>query len=272
MTRNFQQVKRIVVKIGTSSLILDNGKINLKSIDQLAFALSTLAAQNYGIILVSSGAIGTGMHHLGISERPQTVAKQQAISAIGQAELIKIYSQRFYHYNQQTAQVLMTRDVVDFPSSRQNVINTFDELLKLHVIPIVNENDSVAVDELDHLTKFGDNDQLSAIVADITDADLLIMLSDIEGFYSDDPNINLQAELYSHITNITPSLIKSASGTKGKLGTGGMSSKLKAAQRILANNQKMVLAKGTNPAIILDILEEKNIGTLFANQSTRGES
>lgn len=262
--KRLKKSKRLVIKVGTSSLVLPNSDINLRAIDQLAFTLSSLRQMGYDVILVSSGAIGVGMKLLGLEKRPETIAKQQAVAAIGQSELIKIYTQRFASYHQQSAQVLLTRDVIDFPTSRQNVINTFDELLNMGVIPIVNENDSVSVDELDHLTKFGDNDQLSAIVCDLAHADCLIMLSDIDGFYNDNPQTNANAKLYSHISQITD-FMEDAAGDKGsEFGTGGMSSKLKAAKRILDMDAQMVLASGKDPAILFDILEGQDIGTLFS--------
>lgn len=263
MSRHFSTLKRLIIKVGTSSLMLPNGKMNLTSIDQLAFTLSALVNQGYEVILVSSGAVGAGSQRLGWKRRPKTISEQQAVAAIGQAELIKIYSQRFNHYNQQTAQVLLTRDIVDYPESRKNVVNTFNSLLELGVVPIVNENDSVAVDELDHQTKFGDNDKLSAIVAGLTDADLLIMLSDIDGFYSSNPNLSPDATLYSEITAITPELEAAASGKGSDFGTGGMSSKLDAAKIIFSHQQQMILANGQNPTIILDIIAGKTIGTHF---------
>ncbi len=265
--QSIKSVKRLVIKVGTSSLILPNGKINLRAIDQLAFTLTTLRNEGYEVILVSSGAIGAGLHQLGLDKRPTTISKQQAVAAIGQSELIKIYSQRFQAYNQTAAQVLLTRDVVDYPESRRNVINTIQELLEMKVIPIINENDSVAVDELDHLTKFGDNDQLSAIVAQLSEADLLIMLSDIDGFYSDNPTTNNKAVLYRRITEITAELESAAGGEGSRFGTGGMSSKLKAAKRIFNYDGQMILANGENPQIIFDILKGNTIGTLFASHT-----
>lgn len=265
MRNSLTKVKRVVVKVGTSSLVLKNGKLNLRSIDQLAFVLASLTNQGYEVTLVSSGAIGAGLQKLGLTSRPSTIAKQQAIAAIGQSELVKTYSQRFENYNQEIAQVLMTRDIVDFPESRKNVINTLNELLKMKLVPIVNENDSVAVDELDHQTKFGDNDQLSAIVAKLIDADLLIMLSDIDGFYSGNPQTDPTATLFSTITEITPELTEAAGGEGSRFGTGGMASKLKAAQRIFDYNGQMVLANGADPSIIFDIIDGHEVGTLFSN-------
>lgn len=258
-----KDVKRIVVKIGTSSLIHPNGKVNFSGIDQLAFVLTDLTNQGKEIILVSSGAIGVGLDKLQIPKRPSEIPAQQAIAAVGQFELMHYYNQRFFAYNQQTAQVLMTRDIVEFPESRKNVINTLEELLKMGIIPIINENDTVAVDEMDHSTKFGDNDQLSAIVAEIIEADLLIMLSDIDGFYSANPYTNKKAVLYKSINKIDEALMAKAGGAVSSFGTGGMVSKLKAAERILKSQSAMILANGKPPRIIFDILDGNEVGTLF---------
>ncbi|MBO0432611.1 glutamate 5-kinase [Enterococcus sp. DIV0660C] len=263
MRKELTQAKRIIIKVGTSTLIYPNGKVNLAAIDQLAFVLTDLRNRGKEIILVSSGAVGVGMTKMNLNKRPQTIPEQQAIAAIGQGELINIYNQRFATYGQQTAQVLVTRDVIDFPESRKNVTNTLEQLFSLGVIPIVNENDTVAVDELDHSTKFGDNDQLSAIVTQLVTADLLIVLSDIDGFYSDNPTTNAQAELYSLVTEINDDLMAKAGGAGSTFGTGGMLSKLQAAKRIFDANRSMVLANGKNPAIIFDILAGKEIGTFF---------
>lgn len=263
MREKLKNAKRIVIKIGTSSLVYPNGNINLSGIDELAFVLADLNNQGKEVILVSSGAIGVGMNQLGLKMRPATIPEQQAVAALGQATLMNIYSQRFASYGKQAGQVLLTRDVIEYPESRKNVTNTLEQLLKMGIIPIINENDTVSVDELDHLTKFGDNDQLSAIVSQIIQADLLIMLSDINGFYSDNPNTNPQAILHDHITKITPEITQQAGGKGSMFGTGGMSSKLKAAKRILDCQSAMVLANGKQPKIIFDILAGQQIGTLF---------
>lgn len=263
MRKFIKEVKRVVIKIGTTSLIHPNGKVNFSGIDQLAFVLTDLTNQGKEILLVSSGAIGVGLDKLHLEKRPNDIPQQQAIAAVGQFELMHYYNQRFFAYNQQTAQVLMTRDIVEFPKSRRNVINTLEQLLSMGIIPIINENDTVAVDELDHATKFGDNDQLSAIVAEITNADLLIMLSDIDGFYSDNPSKNKNAILYKTITAINQETMAMASGSGSRFGTGGMVSKLKAAQRVLKSDSAMVLANGKPPRIIFDILDGVEVGTLF---------
>lgn len=263
MRESLQTKKRIVVKIGTSSLIYPNGNINLSGIDELAFVLTDLQNQGKEIILVSSGAIGVGMNKLNVKERPREIPEQQAVAAVGQSELMTIYNQRFQTYSQQTAQLLLTRDIIEFPQSRQNVCNTLEQLIAMGIIPIINENDTVAVDELDHLTKFGDNDQLSAIVAELIDADLLIMLSDIDGFYSANPLTDKTAGLYDEIREITPALLAQATGKGSPYGTGGMTSKLKAAQRVLASNSQMILANGKQPKMIFEILAGNQLGTYF---------
>ena len=268
MRKEVIKANRIVIKVGTSTLIYPNGTINLAAIDQLAFVLSDLHNRGKEVVLVSSGAVGVGMHKTNRSTRPATIPEQQAIAAIGQAELMNIYNQRFTVYNQQTAQILVTRDVIDFPESRKNVVNTLEQLLAMGTIPIVNENDTVAVDELDHLTKFGDNDQLSAIVTNLINADLLIVLSDIDGFYSDNPTVNPNAKMYQTVTGIDNTLMEQAGGAGSTFGTGGMHSKLKAALRIFEAQSTMILANGKDPKIIFDLLAGKEIGTLFKEEQS----
>lgn len=259
---------RIVVKIGTSTLIRQNSKINLKVIKELAHVLSTLKKDGKDVVLVSSGAIGVGMGVLGIDKRPVKISKQQAVAAVGQAELMQIYNEAFHEYGMSVAQMLITRDIIDYPESHTNVMNSFQELLSMeNTIPIVNENDTVTVSELDHHTKFGDNDQLSAIVANLVDADLLIMLSDIDGFYSANPLKVPDAKLVSSIQTISPAIIAAAGGHGTKFGTGGMTTKLKAAELILKHNQEMVLTNGKDPNIIFNILSGDPVGTLFSKVS-----
>ncbi|AEV95690.1 glutamate 5-kinase [Pediococcus claussenii] len=258
--------QRIVVKVGTSSLINSNGTINRSSINGLADVLCGLKRSGKEVVLVSSGAIGAGMGILGLERRPTRIPEQQAVAAVGQGELIGIYERRFAKYGVSVAQMLLTRDVLLYPQSKQNVSNAFQELMKLNVIPIVNENDTVSVEELDHMTKFGDNDKLSAIVAEVIDADLLIMLSDIDGFYTGNPSTDPNAELIPEVTNLNQSILSEFAGGKGtEFGTGGMKAKLNAAKRVLENNQQMVLANGKDPHIIEDILAGKKVGTLFRN-------
>lgn len=167
MKRQFEDVTRIVIKIGTSSLVLPTGKINLEKIDQLAFVISSLMNKGKEVILVSSGAMGFGLDILKMEKRPTNLAKQQAVSSVGQVAMMSLYSQIFAHYQTNVSQILLTRDVVVFPESLANVTNAFESLISLGIVPIVNENDAVSVDEMDHATKFGDNDRLSAVVAGV---------------------------------------------------------------------------------------------------------
>lgn len=263
--KKLQNSKRIVIKIGTSSLMTANGKVNYQQFDRLAYVLSTLNKTGKEVVLVSSGAMGVGLDKLNMSKRPVSIPGQQAISAIGQCEMMNLYSRFFSHYNQMVGQVLLTRDIIEFPESLTNVTNTFDALLDMAIIPIVNENDTVAVEELDHQTKFGDNDQLSAIVANIIDADMLIMLSDIDGFYDQNPINNPNATLYHTISDVTDDVMTRAGGEGSSFGTGGMVTKLKAAHYLLKHEREMVLAKAEDPTIIFAILEGHEIGTYFAN-------
>ena len=263
------KAQKIVVKVGTSSLVLPDGKMNVASIEKLSKVLCDLKQAGKQVVLVSSGAIGVGMGKLKLKQRPKSIAEQQAVAAVGQGELIGFYEREFAKYGSSVAQLLLTRDVLSYPQSKHNVYNAFAELLKLNVIPVVNENDTVSVDELDHKTKFGDNDQLSAIVAKIVDADLLIMLSDIDGFYDDNPNKNPKAKLISKITHINHDVLELAGGKGSKFGTGGMLTKLKAAKKILANHQQMVLANGENPQIIQEIINGQEVGTWFTNENKR---
>ncbi|VTS20613.1 gamma-glutamyl kinase [Streptococcus pseudoporcinus] len=241
MKRNFEAVKRIVIKIGTSSLVQVDGKINLEKIDQLAFVIASLMNKGKEVILISSGAMGFGLDMLKMVKRPSELAKQQAVSSVGQVAMMSLYSQIFSHYQKNVSQILLTRDVVIFPESLSNVTNAFESLLKLGILPIVNENDAVSVDEMDHATKFGDNDRLSAVVAKITKADLLIMLSDIDGLFDKNPTIYEDAKLRHLVTAITEDIILSAGGAGSKFGTGGMLSKVQSAQMIFENNSQMVL-------------------------------
>ncbi len=266
MKRNFEHVKRIVIKVGTSTLVLPNGKINLATLDSLAFVISNLMNQGLDVILVSSGAMGFGLNVLNLDKRPGEIARQQAVSSVGQVSMMSLYSQIFSHYQTQVSQILLTRDVVVYPESLANVTNAFEALLSMGIVPIVNENDAVSIDEMDHLTKFGDNDRLSAIVAEITQSDLLIMLSDIDGLFDKNPTIYDDAKLRQHVSELTEEILESAGGVGSKFGTGGMMSKLKSAQMIFDNDGQMILMNGANPRDILQALDGKNIGTLFSKE------
>ncbi|NLK86944.1 MAG: glutamate 5-kinase [Clostridiaceae bacterium] len=264
-----KRAKRIVVKVGTSTLTYENGKVNFSRIDKLAMVLSDLLNQDKEIVLVSSGAIGVGVGKLKLREKPHTVRGKQAVAAVGQCELMHIYSKFFSEYGHVVGQILLTRDVVDEEHTRQNVINTFETLLEYGIVPIVNENDSVSIDEIEYGEKrvFGDNDTLSAIVAVLVKADLLIILSDIDGFCDDDPHKNSQAHKLPIIRDITPEIERCAGGAGTRRGTGGMITKITAARLATENGIDMVLANGADPGNVISIIEGNDTGTLFVGKS-----
>ena len=255
--------KRIVIKIGSSSLTHpETGRLNLRKLEVLARELSDLRNQGKDVILVSSGAIATGVAALGMKEKPTELKGKQACAAVGQARLMMIYQKLFSEYNQPSAQILMTKNTMVNNINRKNAQNTFNELLSLGVIPIVNENDSISTYELQNLEKFGDNDTLSAV------ADLLILLSDIDGLFTDDPNTNPNAKFIDVVENLDDKLLNMGKGTSGsKVGTGGMATKLTAAQIASAAGVDMVIANGADFHIIHKITEGRNYGTLFVSQS-----
>lgn len=259
------RAKRIVVKVGTSTLTYENGKVNFTRIDKLARVLSDLLNQDKEVVLVSSGAIGVGAGKLKFKGKPETVQEKQAVAAVGQCELMHIYSKFFSEYGHIVGQILLTRDVVEEDHTRRNVVNTFETLLRYGIIPVVNENDSVSIDEIEYGEKreFGDNDTLSAIVAVLVGADVLIILSDIDGFYDSDPKRNSGSHLLPLIREITPEIENCAGGAGSRRGTGGMVTKLSAARLANSNGIDMVLASGFEPGIIMDIIGGKKVGTLF---------
>lgn len=261
-----KESKRIVVKVGTSTLTYDNGKINLKRIDKLAMVLADLRNQGKEVVLVSSGAIGVGCSKLNLEERPNTIREKQAVAAVGQCELMHIYSKFFGEYGNVVGQVLLTRDVVEDEHIRNNVINTFETLLEKGVIPIVNENDTVSIDEIENICNFGDNDNLSAIVSKLIKGDLLIILSDIDGFYDSDPRHNEDSKMIKEIYEVNKELEEFAGGAGSSQGTGGMKTKLAAAKVALDAGVNMILTNGKDPEILFDILEGQDVGTLFINK------
>ncbi len=254
-----KNAKRIVVKVGTSSLTYSTGRIHLRKIDLLARTLADLCHEGREVILVSSGAVGVGMGKMGFAEKPKTTREKQATSAIGQSELMSIYGKLFGEYGCDVAQVLLTKNVIENEQRKLNAITTFNTLLEWGVIPIVNENDAISTEEIE----FGDNDTLSAMVAELIGADLLIILSDIDGLYSADPHKDADAHLISEIDEVTEALFEIAGNSGSNRGTGGMSTKLIAAKSVMAAGINMVIANGNEPAVIYDILDGKQIGTLF---------
>ena len=257
--------KRIIIKIGSSSLTHpETGDLNLMKIEKLVRIISDLKAQGKDVILVSSGAIAAGRQALGHRGKPDTLAEKQAYAAVGQARLMMVYQKLFSEYNQTAAQVLLTKNTMVNDASRFNAQNTFEELLKLHAIPIVNENDTVSTSEIPLVDNFGDNDRLSAIVAALIGADLLILLSDIDGLYSDDPRTNSDARLIPLVPEITDELLAMGKPTSGSdVGTGGMAAKLAAARIATDSGCYMVIANGEEVSAVLEITEGKETGTLF---------
>lgn len=245
--KNYQ---RIVVKVGSSTLTHTQGGLNLRRIDRLAMVLSDIKNSNHEVILVSSGAVAAGAAKLSLKKRPQLMKEKQAAASIGQCELMFLYDKMFSQYGQIVSQLLLTKTVLTNEILRENATNTLSTLLSYGVIPIVNENDSVAVDEI----AYGDNDTLSAVTASIIQADLLILLSDIDGLFDDDPTMNPQAELISEVRNIDASVTRLAKDSSKEVGTGGMITKLQAAQIAMDNHMDMVIANGNNPDILYDIL------------------
>ena len=257
--------QRIVIKIGSSSLTHTyTGDLNLMKIEKLVRVISDLKGEGKSVVLVSSGAIAVGRQALGHHTRPVTISEKQAFAAVGQARLMMGYQKLFAEYNQVAAQVLLTKDTMINDSSRYNAQNTFDELLKLGAIPIVNENDTVSTSEIPYVDNFGDNDRLSAIVAALIGADLLILLSDIDGLYSDDPRQNPKARFISQVDEITPELMEMGKATSGSdVGTGGMAAKLAAARIATDSGSDMVIANGDDVEVVSQIMTGDNKGTLF---------
>ncbi|HIX15088.1 MAG TPA: glutamate 5-kinase [Candidatus Hungatella pullicola] len=257
--------RRIVIKIGSSSLThKETGDLNLTKIERLVRVISDLKGAGKQVVLVSSGAIAAGRQALGHRTRPVTLAEKQAFAAVGQARLMMVYQRIFAEYNQVAAQILLTKNTMVNDSNRYNAQNTFDELLKLGTIPIVNENDTVSTSEIPMVDNFGDNDRLSAVVAALIGADLLILLSDIDGLYSDDPRHNPDARFISMVKEITPELMEMGKDTSGSdVGTGGMAAKLAAARIATDSGSDMVIANGEDVNVVTEIVSGKDKGTLF---------
>lgn len=253
--------KRIVVKVGSSSLThKETGRLDLNKMEVLIRELCDLRNQGKDVILVSSGAIAVGRNIIGLKDRPNELPVKQACAAIGQCRLMMIYQKIFAEYNHVAAQVLMTKKTVTDDLSRYNAHNTFLELMNLGAIPIVNENDTVSTFEI----QFGDNDTLSAIVTKIAEADLLILLSDIDGLFTDDPNVNPDAKFIDVVETLDDKLMGMGKGSTGSnVGTGGMATKLNAAKIATAAGADMVIANGEDFHILHDIVTGKQAGTLF---------
>ena len=257
--------QRIVVKVGTSTLTHDSGSLNLRSMEHLVRALADLHGCGNEIILVTSGAIAVGTARLGLSERPRELRMKQAAAAVGQCRMMHIYDKLFGEYNRSVAQILLTGDDVENPDRAEHLRSTFSALLEMGVIPVVNENDSVSSAEIEtgHHKVLGDNDTLSAIVAALCQADLLVLLSDIDGLYDADPRTHPDAKRFHQVKDLTPEILEMAGGAGTWRGTVGMATKLSAARIAMESGCDMVITNGARPEDLYGIVEGQDIGTRF---------
>lgn len=260
-----KKAKRIVIKVGTSTITYANGKRNFSQIDRLAREISDLQNQGKEMILVTSGAVAVGVDRMGLPGKPKTIPGKQAAAAVGQGVLMHTYEKFFADYGQIVAQVLITKTEAIDRHRYTNTRNTFMELMRQRVIPIVNENDVVALDEL----KIGDNDNMSALVAGIVDADLVIILSDVDGLYTDNPQTHPDAVIVPEVAEITPEIEASAGGVGSARGTGGMATKIQAAKAATSSGIHLVIASGTEKNAITRVLQGEELGTLFVSRENR---
>lgn len=255
---------RIVVKVGTSTLTNEIGKSDLRAFDKLACVLSDIQNKGYEVILVSSGAIAVGANKLKLKSKPESMRMKQAAAAVGQCSIMYLYDKFFNDYDKTTAQILLNAEDIEQEEKKENLTNTFNTLLELGIIPIVNENDSVSYTEIESEERlFGDNDMLSAVVAVLCKANKLVILSDINGLYDNDPRLYPDAKIIHTVNKIDESTFNLAGGAGSRRGTGGMKTKLHAARLATANGTDTVITNGKNPEALYDIIENKQIGTLF---------
>lgn len=257
--KKLAMARRIVIKVGTSTLTYANGKLNLGRIEQLVREMADLRNRDLEVVLVSSGAIGVGANRMGLKKIPKTIPEKQALAAVGQGALMQLYEKLFSEYNQTVAQVLLTRGDFDERIRYLNATNALLAILNMEVIPIINENDTVAVEEI----KFGDNDTLSALVAGLVDADLLIILSDVNGLYNVDPRSSSDAHLLTRVTEISREMEESSHNRGSSFASGGMFTKLKAARVCMASGIPMVIANNTEENVIRRVAAGEEVGTLF---------
>ncbi|EFV02056.1 glutamate 5-kinase [Pseudoramibacter alactolyticus ATCC 23263] len=262
MENDFTAAQTIVVKVGTTSLTHDNGTIDLRKMDALARVLTDLENEGRKIVLVSSGAIGCGMHRLKMSQRPITLEEKQMTASVGQGLLMELYHRSFDSYYQNIGQILLTKDVFSNPIKRINARNTFSELMKRRIIPIVNENDPISTDEIEE-ERFGDNDRLSAMTAALIEADGLIILSDVDGLYTGDPGKEAQAQRIDIVEKVTEKIMKLGGVSGSSLGTGGMVTKLKAARYAANHGLETIITSGSDVNVLYRIMDGEPIGTLF---------
>ena len=260
-----KKAKRIVIKVGTSTITYANGKRNFSQIDRLAREISDLQNQGKEMILVTSGAVAVGVDRMGLPGKPKTIPGKQAAAAVGQGVLMHTYEKFFADYGQIVAQVLITKTEAIDRHRYTNTRNTFMELMRQRVIPIVNENDVVALDEL----KIGDNDNMSALVAGIVDADLVIILSDVDGLYTANPQTHPDAVIVPEVAEFTPEIEASAGGVGSARGTGGMATKIQAAKAATSSGIHLVIASGTEKNAITRVLQGEELGTLFVSRENR---
>jgi glutamate 5-kinase len=253
---------RIVIKVGTSTLAYPTGLLNIRRVEELCRVLSDLKNAGNEVVLISSGAIGMGVGKLSLGKRPTDIPTKQAAAAVGQCELMYTYDKLFGEYNHTVAQILLTGEDVENEKRRTNFHNTMFRLLELGALPIINENDTVATDEI----VIGDNDMLGAIVAKNIDADLLVLLSDIDGLYTADPRKNADAKLIPVVESLTPEILALAEGKGSDLGTGGMKTKLRAAQIATEEGMDMIIANGADPMILYKIIDGEPFGTRFVGK------
>ena len=254
---------RVVVKIGTSTLAHSTGHLNIRRVETICKVLSDIKNSGHELILVSSGAIGMGVGKLGLRERPKDIPTKQAAAAVGQCELMYFYDKLFGEYHHTVAQLLITGEDIGCQKRHANFSNTLNRLLELGALPILNENDTIATDEI----VIGDNDTLAAIVAQSVEADLLVLLSDIDGLYTADPHSNPDAKLIHRVHKIDADVMSLAGVSSTTLGTGGMVTKLRAAEICLSCGCDMVIANGKSPELLYDILEGREVGTRFTEKS-----
>ncbi len=254
---------RIVVKVGTSTLAHRGGRLNIRRVELLCKVLSDLKNAGNEILLVSSGAIGMGVGKLGLAGRPEDMPGKQAAAAVGQCELMYTYDKLFAEYHHNVAQILLTAEDIQDTRRCSHVQNTLERLLQWNALPIVNENDAVSIDEIGVHTTIGENDSLSAIVAKLTGAELLVLLSDIDGLYTADPRRDPKARLIPQVESITPEILSLAGGSGSALGSGGMATKLKAAMIAGDAGIDMVILNGENPENLYDLMDGKPVGTRF---------
>ena len=253
---------RIVIKVGTSTLAYPTGLINIRRVEELCRVMSDLKNAGHELVLISSGAIGMGVGKLGLGKRPTDIPTKQAAAAIGQCELMNTYDKLFGEYNHTVAQILLTGADIENETRRKNFHNTMFRLLEFGVLPVINENDTVATEEI----VIGDNDTLGAIVAANVDADLLILLSDIDGLYTKDPHKYADAELIPVVEELTPEILALAEGKGSELGTGGMKTKLRAAEIAVSAGIDMIIANGSEPNLLYNVIDGKPFGTRFVGK------